>query len=303
MNKTLVILAAGMGSRYGGLKQIDTVGSDGESIIDFTIYDAIKSGFDRLILIIRKEHEEAFEEHLVKKIRPFINVEYAFQSLDDLPKGIEIPSERVKPWGTTHALLACRNLLKENENFVICNADDYYGKQAFEVASNYFDEKHPENEFAMVGYRIINTLSEHGTVTRALCQKDEDDHLVSIVETFDLKKKDHKAYQVSDEKEIEVDSSNLVSMNFWLFNSNIINKLKVLFEDSLEEGIKNNPLKYEALLPSDVGRLIDNKECVVKVLSSEDEWFGVTYKEDKPIVVEKFEKFKEEGIYPEKLWK
>ena len=172
MKKTLVILAAGMGSRYGGLKQVDTLGSNGESIIDFTIYDAIKSGFEKLVLIIRKEHEEIFEEHIVKKIRPFIEVTYAFQDINDIPEGNKVPEERKKPWGTTHTLLACRNILKDDP-FVICNADDFYGRDAFEKVSKYFDETTDDNEYCMVGYKVENTLSDNGTVTRGVCQKDE----------------------------------------------------------------------------------------------------------------------------------
>ena len=190
MNKTLVILAAGMGSRYGGLKQIDTIGSNGESIIDFTIYDAIQAGFNKLVLIIRKEHEELFEEHLIKKIRPFIQVEYAHQDLNDIPSGVVIPQDRTKPWGTSHALLACRNILKD-EPFIICNADDYYGKDAFRIVSEYFDTNKDMDAYCMVGYKVENTLSDNGTVTRGVCQKDNNNYLTHIKEIQDIKRLDH----------------------------------------------------------------------------------------------------------------
>ena len=302
MKETLVILAAGMGSRYGGLKQMDSVGSNGESIIDFTIYDAIRAGFKKLVLIIRKEHEMAFEENLVKKLRPFIEVEYAFQDLNDIPDNVKVPEGREKPWGTTHALLACRNILKEDP-FVICNADDYYGKEAFEKAYAYMHEDHDENEYAMVGYRIKNTLSLNGTVTRALCNEDENHHLNKIVETQGIQEVDGQVICLENDKTVPVDGNSLASMNFWIFNPSIMPLMKDLFENSIEEGIKNNPLKYEALLPSDVGRLINAGKCKVKVLSSDDKWFGVTYKEDKPSVVDSLQKFKDDGVYPFDLWK
>lgn len=304
MNKTLVILAAGMGSRYGGLKQIDTIGSNGESIIDFTIYDAIQNGFNKLVLIIKKEHQELFEEHLVKKIRPFINVEYAYQELTDIPSNVEIPKERTKPWGTSHALLACRNTLKDDP-FIICNADDYYGKDAFRIVSEYFDTNKDNNSYCMVGYKIENTLSEHGTVTRGICHKNDNNELTNIKETFEIKwnaNKDGVEY-IEDEQTKSLDLGTPASMNFWGFYPSIINKIKEVFDKDIVEGVKINPLKYEALLPNYVGKLINNKDTSVKVLVSKDSWFGVTYKEDKPFVVEKIQSFKDKGLYPEDLWK
>ena len=302
MKPTLVILAAGMGSRYGGLKQIDTLGNNGESIIDFTIYDAIKSGFKKVVLIIRKEHEEAFEEHLVKKIRPFVEVEYAYQSLTDIPEGITIPEGREKPWGTTHALLACRNILKDDP-FVICNADDYYGKDAFNKVMNFFENGIADNHYCMIGYELSKTLSENGTVTRGFCKRDEEGYLSDIHETMNIKNVNGQAVVCEEDKEIEVANNTPVSMNFWGFTPAIIPALQKLFDGQIEEGIKNNPLKYEALLPNHVGELIKEIACKVKVLTSNDSWFGVTYKEDKPKVVAHFEQFKEDGTYPFDLWK
>ena len=304
MNKTLVILAAGMGSRYGGLKQIDTIGSNGESIIDFTIYDAIQAGFNKLVLIIRKEHEELFEEHLVKKIRPFVQVEYAYQDLKDIPNGIEIPSDRTKPWGTSHALLACRNILKD-EPFIICNADDYYGQDAFKIVSEYFDNNKDNEVYCMVGYKVENTLSDNGTVTRGVCQKDQDSFLSHIDEKFLLKwNKNHDGVEYTEnDKVYSLDLGTPVSMNFWGFYPSVINKVKEIFDKEIVEGIKTNPLKYEALLPNYVGKLVDANNAKVKVLTSKDSWFGVTYKEDKQFVVDKIQSFKNKGLYPEDLWK
>ena len=301
MKETLVILAAGMGSRYGGMKQIDGVGSNGEPIIEFTIFDAIEAGFKKVILIIRKEHEELFEEVLVKKIRNYIEVEYAYQDLNDIPKGIEIPSDRQKPWGTTHALLSIRNIIG-NDPFIICNADDYYGKDAFVKVINFFHENNDDNQYCMVGYKIENTLSDNGTVTRGLCEKDDDGFLTKIKETMNIKKTNEGASYELDGKDIAIPQGVAVSMNFWGFKPSIIPMLKKLFDSSIANGIKNYPLKYEALLPSDVGLLINNKECSVKVLTSNDSWFGVTYKEDKPNVVAKFKEFRESSLYPENLW-
>ena len=302
MKETLVILAAGMGSRYGGLKQMDSVGSNGESIIDFTIYDAIRAGFKKLVLIIRKEHEEVFEENLVKKIRPFIEVEYAFQDINDIPENVIIPEGREKPWGTSHALLACRNILKEDP-FVICNADDFYGKEAFEKAIAYMHEEKDEDEFGVVGYKIINTLSKNGTVTRALCEEDDKHYLKRIVESQGLRQKDGVVVYDDNGKDVEIPDDYLVSMNYWIFTPRILPLVKQLFDEEIVEGIKINPLKYEALLPSYVGTLINNNKCKVKVLSSDDLWFGVTYKEDKPNVVASIQKYKDDGIYPFDLWK
>ena len=302
MKETLVILAAGMGSRYGGLKQIDTVGSNGESIIDFTIYDAIRAGFKKLVLIIRKEHEEAFESHLVSKIRPFIEVEYAFQDLHDIPEGFTVPEGREKPWGTTHALLACRNILKDDP-FVICNADDFYGKDAFKKVYDWFQEENGEKEYAMVGYRIKNTLSDNGTVTRAVCQPDEEGYLSGIREIMKIHKTPEGAAYEEGSSLVALDPETVVSMNFWGFKPSIMKTMEDIFKDEFPEGVAANPLKYEALLPTHVGRMIKEGNGKVKILTSNDAWFGVTYREDKPVVVAKIQSFKDEGVYPEDLWK
>ncbi|MBR5341155.1 MAG: nucleotidyltransferase [Erysipelotrichaceae bacterium] len=303
MKETLVILAAGMGSRYGGLKQIDGVGNHNEPIIEFTIFDAIKTGFKKVVLIIRKEHQEAFEESLVKKIRPYIEVEYAFQDLNDIPEGVEIPAERVKPWGTTHALLSCRNILKDDP-FVVCNADDFYGRNAFEKIMDFFHNGISDDTYCMVGYKVENTLSDNGTVTRGCCQKDGEGYLTSIKEVMNIKWNDtHDGVLYEEDGEYKpMEMGSPVSMNFWGFMPSAIAKFNEIFTNELPGGIANNPLKYEALLPNHVGILVKEGKCKVKVLTSNDSWFGVTYKEDKPTVVAKIQSLKDDGTYPDQLF-
>ena len=304
MKETLVILAAGMGSRYGGLKQIDGVGNHNEPIIEFTIYDAIKAGFKKLVLIIKKENEEAFEEAIVKKVRPYIEVEYAYQDLHDIPENVEIPQDRVKPWGTTHALLACREILKDDP-YVVCNADDFYGRNAFEKIIDFFHNGISDDTYCMVGYKVENTLSDNGTVTRGYCETNDEGYLSNIKEIMNIKWNDaHDGVVYEDNGEYKsMAMGTPVSMNFWGFNPSTIRKLNKIFTEEIEEGIRNNPLKYEALLPNHVGEMIRNGECQVKVLTSNDSWFGVTYKEDKPVVVAKIQALKDNGTYPDILFK
>lgn len=303
MKETLVILAAGMGSRYGGLKQIDGVGSHNEPIIEFTIYDAIKTGFKKVVLIIKKEHQEAFEASLVSKIRPYIEVEYAYQDLHDIPEGVQIPEGREKPWGTTHALLSCRDILKDDP-FVVCNADDFYGRNAFEKVMEFFHNGIADSTYCMVGYKVENTLSDNGTVTRGYCQADENGYLANIREIMNIKWNDNHDGVVYEEdgtyKPMTMGSP--VSMNFWGFDPSIMPKLEEIFVSELPKGIENNPLKYEALLPNHVGVLVKNDQASVRILTSEDSWFGVTYKEDKPIVVARIQSLKDDGTYPDILF-
>ena len=304
MKETLVILAAGMGSRYGGLKQIDGVGNHNEPIIEFTIYDAIKAGFKKLVLIIKKENEEAFEEAIVKKVRPYIEVEYAYQDLKDIPENISIPEDRVKPWGTTHALLSCREILKDDP-YVVCNADDFYGRNAFEKIIDFFHNGISDDTYCMVGYKVENTLSDNGTVTRGYCETNDEGYLTNIKEIMNIKWNDaHDGVVYEDNGEYKpMAMGTPVSMNFWDFNPSTIKKLNKIFTDEIEEGIRSNPLKYEALLPNHVGEMIKNGQCKVKVLTSNDSWFGVTYKEDKPVVVAKIQALKDNGTYPDILFK
>lgn len=300
MKPTLVILAAGMGSRYGGLKQIDTVGSNGESIIDFSIYDAIEAGFEKVVLIIRKEHEEAFRKNLVDKIEKHIEVEFAYQDLNDIPDVIVIDKERTKPWGTAHALLATRNIV--NEPFAIINADDYYGKDAYKVIYNFLLNEVKDKEYGMVGYVCDNTLTDFGSVTRGVCIENKG-YLKSIDEIKKIYRKDGKVYFEDNETEKELDKNSLVSMNFWGFTPYIFKQIEPLFEKFLINEVHKNVLKAEYLIPTAIGELIKNNECKVKMLSSKDKWFGVTYKEDKESVVNNLAKMKEDAIYPFDLWK
>lgn len=301
MKPTLVILAAGMGSRYGGLKQIDAIGNNGEAIIDFTIFDAIEAGFKKVVFIIRQEHKDVFEKNLGSKIRHKIEVEYAFQDLHDIPEGCEVPEGREKPWGTTHALLAARHIIKDDP-FIICNADDFYGKDSFKKVMNFFMESTDDNEYCMAGYKLSNTLSDNGTVTRGFCEN-TNGYLSGIREVMKIRKSSDGAEYEEGETWIKCDPQTPVSMNFWGFKPGIMSKMEVIFKEQFPEGVKNNPLKYEALLPNNVGDLVRRGECRVRVLTSEDSWFGVTYKEDKPSVVAKIQSFKDQGLYPFDLWK
>ena len=297
----LVILAAGMGSRYGGLKQIDAVGSNGESIIDFSIYDAIEAGFKRLFLIIRREHQEVFEESLVKKIRPFIEVEYCFQDLDDIPAEFSVPKGREKPWGTTHALLAIRHQI--DAPFMIINADDYYGKESYKVMYNFLTSDVSDQDYALVGYILENTLTDHGTVSRAVCEV-SDGYLSEIVERKTIAKIDGEVKYTEDgESWTSLAANSLVSMNYWGFTPKVIEYCTDIFTNFLRNNLENNPLTCEHVIPTAVGDMIGLDEVKVHMLSSKDRWFGITYQEDKPLVVDLLQKYKSEGKYPENLWK
>lgn len=298
---TLVILAAGMGSRYGGLKQIDALGSNGESIIDFSIYDAIQAGFKKLVLIIKREHEEVFNEQLVNRIRPFIDVQYAFQDISDLPEGYSVPEGREKPWGTIHAILACEEILQDDP-FMVINADDYYGKASFVLMHQFLTSEVKENHYGMVGYILKNTLTDHGHVTRAVCEKNEKGYLDKIVEYQKIAKKHDLVVYENDGIWEKIDGSSVVSMNYWGFSHHIFDQIKPLFEKFLAENLAENPMKCEYVIPTAIGELIEQKEVQLKVYASNDNWYGVTYQEDKPLVVKKFEEFKAQGLYPFDLW-
>lgn len=300
MKPTLVILAAGMGSRYGGMKQIDGVGSHGEPIIEFSIYDAKEAGFGKVVLIIKKEHEAAFRKALTDKIEPTMPVEFVYQDMNDIPQGFTIPEGRVKPWGTTHALLACRNTV--HEPFALINADDFYGKDAYKVLADYLTNDIRDDAYAMVGYRCTNTLTDNGTVTRGVCEADENGCLSRITEVQKIARKEgHAAFEENGAWKTLPDDA-LVSMNFWGFTPKIFTEIEPIFKDFLKENLSVNPLKCEHVIPTAVGQLIQEGKCSVKILSSRDKWFGVTYKEDKPGVVAKIQKMKDEGVYPDRLW-
>ena len=294
---TLVILAAGLGSRYGGLKQIDAVGSHGESIIDFSIFDAIQAGFKHVVMIIRPEHATLFDEHIGNKIRPFIDLRYAFQDVHDLPAPYVCPEERTKPWGTTHAMLCCRELV--DGPFMICNADDFYGPEAFKQMYRFLTEEVSDDTFCMIGYPLQKTLTENGTVTRGLCQV-ENGLLIGIIETKNISKADDYAYTLNEDGTVNKITDGIASMNFWGFTPRIFDLCTGLFDEFLAKNI--NELKAEALLPTDVGRLIKDGKVNVRVLKTNSEWFGVTYSQDKPFVTDKIAQYRADGIYPEYLW-
>jgi choline kinase len=299
-NPTLVILAAGMGSRYGGLKQIDTVGNNGESIIDFSIYDAIQAGFKKVYLIIRREHEEAFKKALVDQVRKFVEVEFIFQDMKELPDGFSAPEGREKPWGTTHALWICRHQVKEA--FMICNADDYYGKDAFKKMFDFLTHEVKDDVYGMVGYRLNKTLSDSGTVSRGVCEVSKNT-LVNVKEHAKIKRVGDLILSGSDELGWNpLDQDALVSMNFWGFTPKIFDLSEKQFTSYLQRELANNPLKCEHVIPTMIGETIKSKAFSIKVMPSENEWFGVTYHEDKPYVVSRFLEFKEKGYYPFDLW-
>ena len=295
----LVILAAGMGSRYGGLKQIDKVDDEGHIIIDFSIHDAIKAGFREVVFIIKKEIERDFREvmdaHLEGKN---ISVKYVFQEIDKLPEGYSVPEGRKKPWGTAHALLCCQGVV--DAPFAVINADDYYGVHAFEKIYNYLKSIKDENgyQYAMVGYRIKNTVTESGTVSRGICTYGEDNKLTSIVERTKVGIRDGEIYFTEDGTDHPLDPDSLVSMNLWGLTPSYIEECCRRFPRFLDENLPKNPERCEFHLPGVVSALISEGRCEVNVLDNTDKWYGVTYKEDKPSVVEAFKRLKADGVYP-----
>lgn len=300
---TLVIMAAGMGSRYGGLKQIDPVDEYGNKIIDFSIFDAVRAGFKKVIFIIKKENEQDFRTCIGDIVKDHIEVQYVYQELTNIPEGFSVPEGRVKPWGTAHAVLCCKDVI--DGPFTVINADDFYGKEAFEKIYNYLinnsdDEKY---RYAMVGYALENTLTENGSVSRGVCTKDADGFLSDIVERTKIVKTEKGAAYIENETEYtDIAGDVPVSMNFWGFTESFLGELEKAFLEFMKNGVESNPLKAECFLPFVVDELIKADKATVKVLSSDDKWFGVTYKEDKPFVVESIKALKDKGIYPEKLW-
>ena len=299
-NPELVILAAGMGSRYGGLKQIDKIDDYGHIIIDYSIYDAMKAGFRDITFIIKKEIEKDFREvmdaHLAGKD---VNVKYVYQELFKLPEGYSIPEGRVKPWGTAHAIACCYETV--DAPFAVINADDYYGEHAFEKIYNFLKNTNDEGKchYAMVGYRIKNTVTEQGTVSRGVCTYDsETNMLTSVVERTKIGTEDGKIYFFENDEKFELDPDTLVSMNLWGFTPSYIKACKDRFAAFLDENVEKNPMKCEYLLPTLVANLIDEGKADVKVIENEDKWFGVTYKEDKEKVVEAFRDLIDRGVYP-----
>lgn len=301
-NPELVIMAAGMGSRYGGLKQIDKVDDQGHIIIDYSIYDAIKAGFRDITFIIKKEIEKDFREvvdsHLAGKN---VNVKYVYQELDKLPEGYSVPEGRKKPWGTAHAILCCLGTV--DAPFAVINADDYYGAHAFEKIYNFLKNTNDDGKYhyAMVGYRIKNTVTEQGTVSRGICTSDGNSMLTEIIERTKIGTKGGKIYYTEDGVDYDLDPETLVSMNLWGFTPSYISECKKRFAAFLDENLAKNPEKCEFFLPTVVFDLIKEGLADVKVLDNTDKWYGVTYKEDKESVVKAFKDLKAAGVYPEEF--
>ena len=289
---TLLIMAAGMGSRYGGLKQLDSVGPNGETIIDYSVYDAIRAGFNKVVFIIRREFEKEFKSQITSKYEGSIQVEFAFQELNNLPDGFECPPDRQKPWGTGHAILSAADLIQEP--FVVINGDDFYGLESYQIVSDYY--KNEGDMFTMVAYELGNTLSEFGGVTRGLCTLNND-LLSTVIETSNLERSESG---VSSDRNLELDGSEPVSMNVWGFTPDLFPYLRSMFNDFLK--LEGKELKSEFFIPSVVNNLIKSNIKAVKVLKTGSSWFGVTYKEDKPHVVNKIKSLVDNDEYPLKLF-
>lgn len=301
----LVIMAAGMGSRFGGLKQIEPVSDKGEIILDFSLYDAYLAGFRKAIFVIKKENEQDFRRLIDEGAGKYIQAEYAFQELSDLPAGYSVPEGREKPWGTAHAVLAARNLAEGP--IAVINADDYYGPGAFQTIYDFLENARDGEKYAysMVGYDIENTLTENGFVSRGVCDVDEGGKLASITERTKIRwNEDEIVYTEDDGKTWEkLPRGTTVSMNFWGFTPSMVKEMEAGFPEALDKILAENPMKGEYFLPGVVDRLLREGKAEVKVLKSQDRWYGVTYKEDKESVVSALQSMKDKGEYPEKLWK
>lgn len=299
---TLVILAAGMGSRYGGMKQIDPMNDDGDFIIDFSIYDAIRAGFDKVVFIIKEANLEDFRSTVGNRISKYIDVEYAFQRIEDVPEWYKVPEERTKPWGTTQAMMSIIDTV--NEPFAVINSDDFYGRESFEIIAEHLkaqESSQGKPQFCMAGYKLKNTVTEHGAVNRGVCYTDEKDHLVSIVETKEIVPAGNgKASYPTADGRAELDLETVVSMNCWGFTPELFPHLTAEFERFLKN-IKD-PLKDESYITDVVEAMIRSDACDIVVYDTNASWLGVTYAEDKPAVVDGIKKLIAEGVYPEHLW-
>ena len=305
-NPELVILAAGMGSRYGGLKQIDSVDDEGHIIIDYSIYDAIKAGFKDITFIIKHEIEEDFKEIMDKHLEgKDVRVKYVFQQLDMLPEGFSVPEGRTKPWGTGHAVLACKGIV--DTPALVINADDYYGKEAYRQIYQFLDNARDGEKYSycMVAYEMGKTVTENGSVARGICQTDENQFLTSVVERTQIEQYEGGIHFTTDGGETweDVAADTPVSMNMWGFTGSFMEELKAYFPKFLTEDMPKNPEKAEMFLPTVVSQLINTDKTTVKVLRTGDKWYGVTYAADKPMVIEALKNFTAEGKYPDGLWK
>jgi dTDP-glucose pyrophosphorylase len=294
---TLLVLAAGMGSRYGGLKQIEPVGPSGEAIIDYSVFDAIRAGFGKLVFVIRKDIEQAFKEFVGSRFEKHIPVEYVYQELDKIPAGFQVPGGRTKPWGTTQAVLMCEGVI--NEPFAMINADDFYGAESYRVLADHL--KAGSEDYAMVGFVLRNTLSDFGTVARGVCQMSNAGYLTGIVEMTSIARDGNRAKNTdSNGKETPLTGDEPVSMNYWGFTPKVFPQLREYFTQFLQNN--STDLKKECFIPNTVNDIIVAGQGKVRVLKSNDPWFGVTYREDHSHVVESIQRLVKEGKYPEKLW-
>ncbi len=300
---TLVIMAAGMGSRYGGLKQIDPIDPQGNKIIDFSIFDAVRAGFQKIVFVIKKENEADFRSCVSDRIGDKAEILYAYQQIDALPAGFTVPDGRVKPWGTAHAVLSAAPLI--DGPFAVINADDFYGRHAFTLIHDFLTT-HVDGEkysYAMVGYALNKTLTENGTVSRGICGIDANGFLTDIVErTAIMQTESGIVYTDENGNAHPLPKDATVSMNLWGFTNSLLTEIRTRFETFLREEVPLNPLKAECYLPFVVNELLGEGKAQVTVLKSEDQWFGVTYQEDKPFVMESIRKLKQEGVYPKDLW-
>lgn len=298
MKPTLLVLAAGMGSRYGGNKQLDEVGPSGETIIDYSIYDAIRAGFGKIVFVIRRDIEEQVRERFVKKLKGKIEVEYVFQEITDLPEGMKVHPERAKPWGTSHAILVAVNKIKEP--FGVINADDYYGVESFRILHDFLMNDKDPNNYCIVGYKMKNTLSDHGHVNRGVCNVGSDGLLKNIVETRQIEKlPDGAQAPVHDGKMEKFTGDEVVSMNLWGFKPSCFGFLEKEFRNFINTG--GMDLKSELDIPTSVDKFVKSGEITIQILMSNERWFGVTYREDKPFVVENIGNMIRKGVYPSKI--
>lgn len=301
---TLLVLAAGMGSRYGGLKQIDPITESGEFIIDFSVFDAIRAGFDRVVFIIKEENLDDFRDTIGKRIEGKIKVEYAFQALEKLVDADNIPSDRVKPWGTAHAVLCAKDVVGD-DSFVVINADDFYGADAYAKAAEFIREaeKSSSAHYCMVGYRLGNTLTDNGSVARGICETDENGMLQTIVERTKIyKEADGASFEDDNGEKTHLENDTVVSMNIWGFTSSVFSGIEKHFNDFINDKTRE-PLKSECYLPNVVGLMKNDGVCDVKVIETSARWYGVTYHDDKPGVVASINKMIDNGEYPRGLWK
>ena len=299
MKPTLFVLAAGMGSRYGGLKQIDGLGPNGETIMDYSVYDALRAGFGKVVFVIRKDFEEAFREVVISKYADKVPCEVCFQSVDKVPEGCTYNPERTKPWGTNHAVLMAKDLIREP--FAVINADDFYGRESFQVLADYLKSvEGTTGKYCMVGYRVANTLSENGSVSRGVCATDENGYLTDVVERTKIEKVGDKIIYTEDGVDTEISPNSPVSMNMWGFTPEYFEYVEKAFVEFLQA--RGQELKSEFYIPTLVNDMIRSGEATCKVLDTTSKWFGVTYAEDRPQVVMKINNLVKEGVYPEKLF-